>query len=578
MALRLRRLLLPGRVRWRRGISSENYGRRAELYDEDVFVPIDEAPAGVARRRSTASWSDVRTILEVLQHLKESIPRIEARRRRRENRETKKHPPNRSSPWCLHKVLEYLKSLGFSKPTAIQSMAWPSALKGADLVGLAETGSGKTLAYLLPAMMHVQRVKSTRSNGTGPIALVLAPTRELVMQIQWEAFRLGELLQIRDAVAYGGVPRRGQQQELRRGVELLIATPGRLMDFVNTKVTSLERVSYFVVDEADRMLDMGFEPQMRQVVSSLPTQRQTLMWSATWPSSIQDLVKDFCKEDPMKISIGMDEARANPNVVQDIRMVTELEKKHAFFNWLQEVSPVGKPAPRILIFIDTKKGAHALCRELRYEQFAAGEIHGDKDQTERDAMLHNFRKGKCQILVATDVAQRGLDIKDVDYVVNYTMPNTIEDYIHRIGRTGRAGATGIAVSFFSCDFRASDKVRFARRLVKVIEEAKQEVPEALQRFSERNFHQDKGWGFVTSEEITSLFFGKDIFLHSKQLNDTSVIPSQGDEAHFSIEVSEQGKLQAHAVDVFPAQEAGQYEATSGPVRSLVRPSMRSAPY
>eukprot|EP00438_Fugacium_kawagutii_P030613 Skav224490 [mRNA] locus=scaffold1294:18985:20896:+ [translate_table: standard] len=164
-------------------------------------------------------------------------------------------------------------------------------------------------------------------------------------------------------------------------------------------------------------------------------------------------------------------------------MVTELDKKQQFFSWLQEVSPVGS-APRILVFTDTKKGADALCRELRYEQFAAGTIHGDKDQSERDATLHNFRKGKCQILVATDVAQRGLDIKDVEYVVNYHLPNTIEDYVHRIGRTGRAGAKGVAGAFFSCDFRTNDKVRFARRLVKVIQDAQQDPPEALVRLAE----------------------------------------------------------------------------------------------
>lgn len=372
-------------------------------------------------------------------------------------------------------------STGFTCPTPIQSVAWPIALGGFDMVGLAETGSGKTLAYLLPGMLHV---KAQGSENGGPIALVLAPTRELVMQIQWEAFRLGELLGIRDAVVYGGVSRRGQQQELRRGVELLIATPGRLLDFLDSKVTSLQRVSYLVIDEADRMLDMGFEPQLRRVSSQLRKERQTLMWSATWPTSIQHLAKDFCKESFVKVSVGISGARANPNVRQDVRVVTELDKKQCFFDWLQEVCKDSLNQPRILVFTDTKKGADALCRELRYEQFAANSIHGDKDQQERDLILQNFKRGKCQILVATDVAQRGLDIKDVAYVVNYNMPNTVEDYIHRIGRTGRAGAHGVAVSFLTCDFRASENVRMARGLVKVMQDAGQEPAEDLRRFAQ----------------------------------------------------------------------------------------------
>ena len=376
--------------------------------------------------------------------------------------------------------MKHFKSEGFTCPTPIQSITWPIAMSGSDLVGLAETGSGKTLAYLLPGMLHV-KAQAPRQHGEGPIALVLAPTRELVMQIQWEAYRLGELLQLRDAALYGGVNRRGQQQELRRGVDFLIATPGRLLEFLDSKVTNLQRVSYLVLDEADRMLDMGFEPQVRRVVSQVKSP-QTLMWSATWPSSIQHLAKDFCKDNFVKISLGRSTARANPKVQQDVRIVTELDRKQSFFNWLQEVCANGEE-PKILVFTDTKKGADALCRELRYEQYGANAIHGDKDQKERDLILQNFRRGKCQILVATDVAQRGLDIKEVAYVVNYHMPSNIEDYIHRIGRTGRAGADGIAVSFLSCDFRGTENRRLAKELVMVMEDAGQEVGEELQRFA-----------------------------------------------------------------------------------------------
>ena len=388
------------------------------------------------------------------------------------------------------KILEYLQSLGFDGPTAIQSLGWPVASAGRDMVGLAETGSGKTLAYLVPGLLRANAASaasaasaSSESSESGPVVLVLAPTRELAMQIQVEAFPLSELLGLRDAVVYGGVSKRGQQQELRKGVDVLIATPGRLLDFLDAGVVSLERVAYLVVDEADRMLDMGFEPQLRRVVSQLSRSRQTLMWSATWPASIQHLVKDFCT-DVVKLTIGITEARANPQVLQDVRVVTELEKKQRFFDWLQEVSPAHGEQPRILVFTDTKKCADALCRELRYEQFAAGAIHGDKDQQERDSILQNFRRGRCQILVATDVAQRGLDIKEVSYVVNYNMPNTIEDYVHRIGRTGRAGARGVAVSFLTCDFRAQDKVRMARGLIKLMQDVGQDPPEPLLKLAQ----------------------------------------------------------------------------------------------
>ena len=378
-------------------------------------------------------------------------------------------------------VLEYLTS-GFTAPTPIQSIGWPLAMSGLDMVGLAQTGSGKTLAYLLPAMLHIKAQPAAES-GEGPIALVLAPTRELAMQIQMEAFRIGEILGVRDAVVYGGVSRRGQEQILRKGVDVLIATPGRLLDFLEARVTNLERVSYLVVDEADRMLDMGFEPQLRRVVSQVRPERQTLMWSATWPTNIQHLVTDFCKEEMLKVTIGIAAAKANPDIRQDVRVVTELDKKQRFFEWLQEVSPPHGIQPRVLVFTDTKRAADALCRELRYEQYAASAIHGDKDQRERDSILYQFRKGQVRILVATDVAQRGLDIKDVAYVVNYSMPNTIEDYVHRIGRTGRAGAQGTAVSFFTCDFGTSDKVRMARGLVRVMQDAGQQPPEALKKLA-----------------------------------------------------------------------------------------------
>lgn len=340
------------------------------------------------------------------------------------------------------------------------------------------------LGYLLPALAHIA-AQPPLQPGDGPIALVVAPTRELAVQIQLEAMRFGEALNIANACVYGGVSRRGQEQDLRRGAEIVIATPGRLLDFLDAGVTNLKRVSYLVVDEADRMLDMGFEPQLRRVVSQLRPERQTMMWSATWPRDVQRLVSEFCQQGLVKLTIGSTEkSQANPNVLQQVVVTSELDKRRAFLEWIQEASPPGGEQPRILVFTETKRGADALTRALRTDGFPATTIHGDKEQRERDRCLNDFRSGRTSVLVATDVAQRGLDIRDVRYVVNYDVPKTIEDYVHRIGRTARAGATGTAVTFFGCDFATPDRVRMARAISKAMQEAGHDAPEALQRIAD----------------------------------------------------------------------------------------------
>jgi len=231
------------------------------------------------------------------------------------------------------------------------------------------------------------------------------------------------------------------------------------------------------------MLDMGFEPQLRRIVSQIRPDRQTLMWSATWPREIQHLARDFCRESPLKITVGKNESQANPDINQEIYVVNELNKRQRFFDWLKEVSPRDGDQPRILVFTETKRGADALCRELRHEHFPAMAMHGDKDQRERDSVMHQFRSGLTSILVATDVAQRGLDIKDIRFVVNYDVPKTIEDYVHRIGRTGRAGNGGTSVTFFGYDYPTPDKVRMARSIAKAMQDVGQDPPEALQQIA-----------------------------------------------------------------------------------------------
>mmetsp|Transcript_48368 Transcript_48368/g.149416 ORF Transcript_48368/g.149416 Transcript_48368/m.149416 type:complete len:234 (-) Transcript_48368:31-732(-) len=224
------------------------------------------------------------------------------------------------------------------------------------------------------------------------------------------------------------------------------------------------------------MLDMGFEPQIRKVVSQIRPDRQTLMYSATWPKEIQRLARDFCREDPVKLTIGSEELTTNANIKQQIEVVNDWEKRDRFMNWIKEAAAGDQ---KVLVFTETKRGADALCRELQYQQLSAAAIHGDKEQRQRDRTLGEFRSGRTNILIATDVAQRGLDIKDVQYVVNYDVPKTLEDYIHRIGRTGRAGAQGTAVTFFPAEAYTPDMIRMARQIAKAMRDVRQTPPEEL---------------------------------------------------------------------------------------------------
>lgn len=379
-------------------------------------------------------------------------------------------------------ILEAMKARGFLKPTPIQALGWPTALSGRDMVGLAETGSGKTLAYLLPALVHVA-AQPPLSAKHGPSVLILVPTRELVIQIQHELYDIGQAVDIEEAAIYGGTGSRSQVQALRRGVEIVIATPGRLLDFLHAHVTDLSRVTYLVVDEADRMLDMGFKDQIQHIVSHTRPERQTLMWSATWPRGIQDLARKLCNEDRVKISIGdVEGLHAKKSIEQHVIVTSELHRREKFFEWLEETLPIGqKHLPKMLIFCATKRGADALGYELKSQQFGVATIHSGKEQQQRQKIMRNFRNGRVHILVATDVAQRGLDISDVSYVVNYDCPKRIEDYIHRIGRTARAGAKGKSVTFFSFDRKSRHKLRMAKALLRVIEESGNSPPRDLMR-------------------------------------------------------------------------------------------------
>ncbi|KAL6454624.1 DBP2 ATP-dependent RNA helicase DBP2 [Candida maltosa Xu316] len=382
-------------------------------------------------------------------------------------------------------VLDEVKQLGFPKPTAIQCQGWPMALSGRDMVGIAATGSGKTLSYCLPAMVHIN-AQPQLQRGDGPIVLVLAPTRELAVQIQTECSKFGQSSRIRNTCVYGGAPKGAQIRDLARGVEICIATPGRLIDMLEGGKTNLKRVTYLVLDEADRMLDMGFEPQIRKIVDQIRPDRQTLMWSATWPKEVKRLADDYLV-DPIQVNIGSLELAASHTITQIVEVIDEYSKRDRVVKHLE--SALNDKESKVLIFASTKRTCDEITTYLRSDGWPALAIHGDKDQRERDWVLNEFREGRTSIMVATDVAARGIDVKGITHVINFDMPGNIEDYVHRIGRTGRGGASGTAISFFT-----DSNSKLGGDLCKIMREANQTVPPELQRYDRRSYGSQMRFG------------------------------------------------------------------------------------
>ncbi|XP_069823374.1 probable ATP-dependent RNA helicase DDX17 isoform X1 [Dendropsophus ebraccatus] len=374
-------------------------------------------------------------------------------------------------------VIDVLIDQRFKEPTPIQCQGFPLALSGRDMVGIAQTGSGKTLAYLLPAMVHINH-QPYLERGDGPICLVLAPTRELAQQVQQVADEYGKSSRLKSTCIYGGAPKGPQIRDLERGVEICIATPGRLIDFLEAGKTNLRRCTYLVLDEADRMLDMGFEPQIRKIVDQIRPDRQTLMWSATWPKEVRQLAEDFLR-DYVQINVGNLELAANHNILQIVDVCMESEKDHKLIQLMEEI--MAEKENKTIIFVETKRRCDDLTRRMRRDGWPAMCIHGDKSQQERDWVLNEFRSGKAPILIATDVASRGLDVEDVKFVINYDYPNSSEDYVHRIGRTARSTNKGTAYTFFT-----PGNLKQARELVKVLQEANQTInPKLMQLVDHR---------------------------------------------------------------------------------------------
>jgi len=363
-------------------------------------------------------------------------------------------------------ITEEIRNAGFSAPTPIQAQGWPIALQGDDIVGIAQTGSGKTLSYILPGIIHCNH-QPHLERGDGPIVLVLAPTRELAQQIQEQSVLFGASSRIRSTCVFGGASKGPQLRDIERGSEIVIATPGRLLDFLDAGKFDLKRCTYLCLDEADRMLDMGFEPQIRKIIEQIRPDRQVLMWSATWPKEVKQLAEDFLKE-YTHINIGSDSLSANHNIKQIVDICEDWHKEDKLLELLGDLG--NEPGNKMLIFVETKRKVDQLTKKIQDQNYHAISIHGDKAQYERDRVLGQFRSGYYNILVATDVAARGLDVDDVKVVINYDYPNNSEDYVHRIGRTGRKQNTGTAYTFFT----PQDEPK-AEDLVKVLTEAGQEV-------------------------------------------------------------------------------------------------------
>ncbi|KAF6143032.1 hypothetical protein GIB67_041100 [Kingdonia uniflora] len=347
-----------------------------------------------------------------------------------------------------------MKDIGFHEytaPTSIQAQAMPVALSGKDLLGCAETGSGKTAAFAIPMIQHCLAQPSIR-RGDGPLALVLAPTRELAQQIEKEVKAFSRSLEsFRTAIVVGGTNITEQRSELRAGVNIVVATPGRFIDHLQQGNTSLSRISFVVLDEADRMLDMGFEPQIKEVMRNLPTKHQTLLFSATMPVEIETLAQEYLTS-PVQVKVGK-VSSPTANVSQLLEKVADNEKIDRLLSLLVEDSAQaersGHPFPLTIVFVERKIRCDEVAEALVAQGLRAVALHGGRSQSEREAALRDFRNGSTTILVATDVASRGLDVTGVAHVVNLDLPKAMEDYVHRIGRTGRAGSTGQATSFYT---------------------------------------------------------------------------------------------------------------------------------
>ena len=354
-------------------------------------------------------------------------------------------------------LLRAVQELGYATPTPIQQRAIPAVHDGRDLLAAAQTGTGKTAAFALPLLQKLSEEQPNPRGSRAPRLLVLVPTRELAAQVGQSFEDFGRHLRQRTILVFGGVSPRPQIDALRQGVDIIVATPGRLLDHINERVVDLTKVRHLVLDEADRMLDMGFIRDIRRVLAVLPKQRQNLLFSATFSDEIRTLANGLL-HDPLTVEVAARNAPAEL-VEHRVHLVEQGEKRAVLSHLLRE----GAATPQTLVFTRTKHGANRLAEQLSKDGIECAAIHGNKSQNARTKALADFKEYKVQVLVATDIAARGLDITELPQVVNYELPHDPEDYVHRIGRTGRAGATGQALSLVSTDEK--DRLRAIERVL-----------------------------------------------------------------------------------------------------------------
>ncbi|KAM5289419.1 ATP-dependent RNA helicase DDX3X-like [Ctenodactylus gundi] len=411
-------------------------------------------------------------------------------------------------------IMGNIKLTRYTRPTPVQKYAIPIIKEKRDLMACAQTGSGKTAAFLLPILSQIyadgpgEALRTMKENGRYgrrkqyPISLVLAPTRELAAQIYEEARKFSYRSKVRPCVVYGGADIGQQIRDLERGCHLLVATPGRLVDMMERGKIGLDFCKYLVLDEADRMLDMGFEPQIRRIVEqdTMPPKgvRHTMMFSATFPKEIQMLARDFLDE-YIFLAVGR-VGSTSENITQKVVWVEESDKRSFLLDLL---NTAGKDS-LTLVFVETKKGADSLEDFLFHEGYACNSIHGDRSQRDREEALHQFRSGKSPILVATAVAARGLDISNVKHVINFDLPSDIEEYVHRIGRTGRVGNLGLATSFFN-----ERNINITKDLLDLLVEAKQEVPSWLENMAFEYHYKGSSRGRSKSSRFSGGFGTRD---------------------------------------------------------------------
>ncbi|KAM9781273.1 putative ATP-dependent RNA helicase DDX46 isoform 1-T1 [Syngnathus typhle] len=395
------------------------------------------------------------------------------------------------------KILNALKKQGYEKPTPIQAQAIPAVMSGRDLIGIAKTGSGKTVAFLLPMFRHIVDQRPLEESE-GPIAVIMTPTRELALQITKECKKFTKSLGLRVVCVYGGTGISEQIAELKRGAEIIVCTPGRMIDMLGAnsgRVTNLRRATYVVLDEADRMFDMGFEPQVMRIVDNVRPDRQTVMFSATFPRAMEALARRILSR-PLEILVGGRSVVCS-DVEQHVLVIEEDQK----FLKLLEILGHYQEKGSVIIFVDKQEHADALLKDLMKASYPCMSLHGGIDQYDRDSVINDFKNGACRLMVATSVAARGLDVKQLILVVNYNCPNHYEDYVHRAGRTGRAGNKGFAYTFIT-----GDQVRYAGDIIKALELSGSPVPADLEQLWASFKDQQKAEG--KSIRSSSGFSGK----------------------------------------------------------------------